>query len=120
MQVAVEAFWLGGWGADTVAPTVSFVSQTRVKISRVEGGGVDSTDVTFTADEALQAWKCKVVTSESATHTQGTLLEAGGAVTGGQQVVFNVTDDELVAAGGVEGSNLLKIFGQDLAGNWST
>lgn len=32
---------------------------------------------------------------------------------------ISITDDELVAAAAVEGSNILKVFVQDAAGNWS-
>ena len=44
-------------------------------------------------------------------------LSVGSAVT---QYTTTLTDDELVAAGAVEGSNLVKVFVKDAAGNWSS
>lgn len=40
--------------------------------------------------------------------------------TGVTSFTTTITDDELVAGGGVEGNNLLKVFVKDAAGNWST
>lgn len=107
-------------GADTTPPVVTFVSQTRTRISRVPGVGVDASDVVFSADEAFTAYEVYRVASGTAARGTGTLLESGGGASAGQQVTITITDDELVAAGGVEGSNTLKIFTRDAAGNWST
>jgi len=42
-----------------------------------------------------------------------------GAPAGVTQFTATLTDDELVAAGAVEGNNVLKVFVKDAAGNWS-
>lgn len=102
---------------DTTPPTVTFVSQTRSKISRVTGR--DSTDIVFTVDEDYQGYQVRVVSSTSATVAQGTQLETGTGGLSDVQRTITVTDDELVAATAAEGSNMLKIFAQDTAGNWS-
>lgn len=114
-----QEFWFTTPVVDVVPPIITVVSQSRQKISRVPAGGRDVSDIVFTANENLQAWKVKIVSSTAATHGEGTLIEAGGPVTAGQQIAFDVTDDELVAAAAVEGTNLIKLFGQDAAGNWS-
>lgn len=115
MQVVVEFPWLtGGWG-DTTPPVVTIDSQDRVKISGQ--GGVNATNLTFTVNEDHSGYQVRLVSSESATINQGTLVESGGAGTAGVQRAITITDAELIAAGGVEGSNLLKIFVIDMAGN---
>ena len=102
---------------DTTAPTIAVSNLTATKISRV--AGKDITYVSFTVNEDCQAWKAKLVTSSGATHTQGTLIDSGGDVPADTLYVFDITDDELVNAGGTDGSNTVKVFVQDDAGNWS-
>lgn len=104
--------------SDTVAPTIEVSNLTATKISRVSGK--DISYVSFTVNEDCQAWKAKKVTSSGATHTQGTLIDSGGSIPADTLFVFDITDDELVGAGGTEGSNTVKVFVQDTAGNWST
>lgn len=102
---------------DYTPPSVSAGSPSVAKISRV--AGKDATNVSFTVDEDCQAWMIRLVSSNSDPYTYGTLIESGGALTSGVPQDVEITDDELVAAGGAEGSNLVKIFAQDTAGNWS-
>lgn len=102
---------------DTTAPTIEVSNLTATKISRVSGK--DITYVSFTVNEDCQAWKAKLVSSSGATHTQGTLVDDGTDIPADTLFVFDITDDELVEAGGAEGSNTIKVFVQDDAGNWS-
>lgn len=104
--------------SDTIAPTIEVSNLTATKISRVSSK--DISYVSFTVNEDCQAWKAKKVTSSGAAHTQGTLVDSGGAIPADTLFVFDITDDELVDAGGTEGSNTIKVFVQDTAGNWST
>jgi hypothetical protein len=99
-------------------PAVTFVSQTKAKISR--NSSQDASDVVFTADTDYQAYEVRVVSSSDATVTQGTLLESGSGGSNGSQRTITITDAELEAATGAEGSNLLKIFVQANSGIWST
>lgn len=103
---------------DTTPPTISVSNLTATKISRVSGK--DITYVSFTVNEDCQAWKAKRVSSSGATHTQGTLVDSGGSIPADTLYIFDITDDELVDAGGLEGSNTIKVFVQDDAGNWSS
>lgn len=103
---------------DTTPPLVSITSgPTRSRISRVVG--IDSTDVQFVANEDVQAWQIRVVPSSGSPSTAGTLIESGGALSSGASQSSNITDDELIAASGGEGTFIVKVFAQDLAGNWS-
>jgi hypothetical protein len=99
-----------------VATLLTGPSATRISTQ----AGKDSTDVTFEMNEAVQAYKVKLVPASGSPHTAGTQIEAGGAKAAGEDVSITLTDDELVAAGATEGNLVVKLFGQDLAGNWSS
>lgn len=104
---------------DTTAPTLDItVTPTKTKISRISGQ--DSTDFSFQVNEAYQAYQIRVVPSSSSPVTAGTLLESGSGGAANTNRAVTVTDDEFVAAGGVEGTSVIKVFAQDTAGNWST
>lgn len=107
-------------GGDTLAPISVFVSQTATTISRVSGKS--SLDVTFSGNEAWQAYQIRRVSSPSDPISAGTLVETGTGlnIPQDQNYVTTITDPELEAASGSEGTNMLKIFLQDIAGNWST
>lgn len=110
-------------GLDTTPPTPDIIAgPTRSRISRVAGR--DSFDLTWQASENFQHYKIKVVPATNSPHTAGTLIEedvdptSGG--TGATSYNATITDDELVAADPGEGSKIVKVFVQDIAGNWST
>lgn len=108
----------GGVATDTTPPVVEVVSVSRSKISRVNTK--DSADVIFYATEDWVEYQIRVVPGNSATISSGTLLEtATFAGTANSNYQVTITDDEFVAAGGLEGSNILKVFVRDSAGNWS-
>jgi hypothetical protein len=112
---------------DTTAPvaTVS-VAPSPTKISKI--ATFDTSTFQFQADVAIQAWKVKVVGSTGAAENTGTTIPttAGSTnVTGGalaattnQTVTIKGTDLETASAG--DGAKIVKVFVQDLAGNWST
>lgn len=104
---------------DTTPPVTNISSgPSRTKISAQTG--FDSTDISYTVDEACQAWKVKVVPATNSTHDQGTQIEAGGAVAAGGTINVNITNAELAAASAGDGAKIVKMFVQDNAGNWST
>jgi hypothetical protein len=103
---------------DTVAAIPTINSGPSVtKISQVAGKNVAT--FTFVADEDYDAYELRVVPSDTSPHTAGTLIESGGPGYLGATRDLDVTDDELVAASGGEGANVVKVFLQDLSGNWS-
>lgn len=106
-----------GAAADATPPVVNLTTGASQKVSAT----VPYT-YSFAADEACQAWKVKVVPSSSSPHTDGTQIEAGGAITAGQAVTGSITAAELQTAGVSEGSAAyVKFFAQDTGGsNWST
>jgi hypothetical protein len=105
--------------ADVIPPTVNLTSPSTFKMS--DESTKDAYNYTFSANEAGQAWKIKVVDNAADVHTAGTQVESGGSFTSGQVISGSITYAELVAAGmGAEGVKILKFFAQDTAGNWST
>lgn len=107
-------------GGDTTAPIVTFISQTRTKISRISGGGFDATDVVFSVNEDYQGYQVRRVSSGADTIAMGTLVESGTGGLSGVERTITLTDDEIIDNGGApEGNSIYKIFAQDLSGNWS-
>lgn len=103
---------------DTTAPGTNItVGASKSRISRV--AGQDVTTFTFTVDEDYQAYQLRVVPSGASPVTAGALLESGSGGTAGAGRAVDVTDAELEAAGGTTGDSIIKVFAQDLAGNWS-
>lgn len=106
---------------DTTPPIPDIISVTATKISRVPGK--DALEINWQADEAFQAYQIRVVPDASSPVTAGTLVEEDqNPLSGGDaSTVYTatVTDDEVVNADPAEGSKIIKIFTQDLAGNWS-
>lgn len=112
---------------DTTVPvsTIS-VAASPTKISKL--ATFDTCTFSFQADVAIQAWKVKVVPSGGSTESAGTTIPttAGSAnTTGGalaattnQSVTIKGTDLETASSG--DGAKIVKVFTQDLAGNWST
>lgn len=103
--------------ADTVAPIATITSVQRSKIS--DKTGVNSTDINFTVNEPFNAYEVRLVSSTGAQKNTGTLIESGGAGAAGTPITVTITYAEAVAAGALEGNNIIKIFVQDVAGNWS-
>lgn len=120
MSVVLEQFWMSGaWGGgDTTAPgAITVTNVTTSKLSRVIGK--DSTDVTFTADEAFVEYMLRKVAADTDTSLMGTLIEQA-TVASRTSHTTTLTDDEVIAAGASEGNNLVKVFVRDAAGNWSS
>ena len=107
-----------GQSTDTTPPTVTIDTALTFKISSVSGK--DSYSYQFSPNEAIQAWKIKLVPSSSSIHTAGTQIESGGAVSANADVTGTITSAEIITAGGAGGDNIIKVFAQDSAGNWST
>lgn len=109
---------VGSSDGDITAPTVTIISgPTRSKIGPVVGR--DSFDFVYSSDEDFQAYQVRVVSSSTDTVAMGTLVESGGSGDADTQYTLTVTDDELFAASASDGSKTVKVFVQDLAGNWS-
>lgn len=106
---------VAGGSTDTTPPVTVFVAETVTRVSRVTG--FDVTDVTWSVDEDCQAWQIREVASAADTVNTGTLLVSGGAVPAGTNQITTVNSANLTAG---DASKLLKIFAQDLAGNWTT
>lgn len=108
---------------DTTAPTVA-VTVDVAKVSKI--AGKRTATLTITPNSDIQAWKVKVVPASGSINTAGTQIPVtngstnmtGGA--SGSGVVINATiDGRDLELAGVEGTNIVKAFVQDLAGNWS-
>lgn len=112
---------------DTAAPVATIsVAASPTKISKI--ATFDTTTFQFQADSAIQAWKVKVVPSTGSIESAGTTIPttAGStnttgttlAATTNQTVTIKGTDLETASSG--DGTKIVKVFVQDLAGLWST
>jgi hypothetical protein len=110
---------------DTTVPVVTLDSgPTPAKISKIATKRTST--VTWHTDVHVQAYKVKVVPSSSSIHTAGTQIPTtggstnvtGGATNAATTVTTNIDGADLETAG-AEGNNVVKIFAQDDAGNWS-
>lgn len=110
---------------DTTLPVATIsVAVSPAKISKI--ATKDTATFQFQADTHIQAWKVKVVSASGSLENTGTQIPttAGSSnVTGGalaattnQTVTIKGTDLETA---GAEGANIVKVFVQDDAGNWS-
>lgn len=119
---------------DTTLPTVSitvpFTTTTLAadlvyKISGVAGW--DTAIGSFQSDSAAQAWKVKVVSTTGAVHSSGTQIGStygstgvtGGSLAATTNQSVSINGRDLQVAAGVDGDYIVKVFAQDLAGNWS-
>lgn len=82
--------------------------------------GRDQASFSFTVDEPYQAYQLRAVPADTSPVTSGTLIEAGDGGPPDTNRSVDITGDELATAGLGEGLQLIKVFAQDSAGNWST
>jgi hypothetical protein len=108
------------WFPDITPPISALVSETLTKVSAVVG--FNSTDVAWSANEAIQAWQFRVVTNTADPVTAGTLIKqaTGVSIAANTNQTTTITEAELAAASPAQGSKIIKLFVQDIAGNWST
>lgn len=105
--------------ADTTPPVPDITVTTATRMSRQVGK--DSSDITFTSDEAFVEYQIRKVTNASDNIAQGALVETA-TVSSRSSHTVTITDDEIVAADGgsaIDGAKMLKVFVRDAAGNWS-
>lgn len=111
---------------DTTIPVITISSGPEpTKVSKVEGKRTIA--FKFQSDSKLKAWKVKVVPSEGSANTAGTLIaETNGSTNMSGTTLEKETNKEgtidgrdLAVAAGADGEYIVKVFGQDLAGNWS-
>lgn len=111
---------------DTTAPVITIsAGPDATRISKV--AGKDVSVVQWSSDSALQAYKVKVVPSTSSLENAGTVIPAaggstnvaGGAVAAGTTITTSIHGADLESASAGDGAKIVKVFGQDLAGNWS-
>lgn len=112
---------------DTAVPVITITSGPDVtKISKVSGKRV----VTFAwqSNEAIQAWEVEVVSTSGSARGSGTVLlttngstnVSGGSVAATTNTTTTIDGRDLDVASAGDGTKVVKVFGQDLAGNWST
>lgn len=107
----VDDFPTNPWVEHTVEVTAG-PTPNRVSLAT----GFDSSDVEFTAALDLQAWEVAIVAADTDARGTGTVIASGGAVTAPETVTVAASAVNTAAG---EGTHLLKIYGQDLSGNWS-
>lgn len=110
---------------DTALPTVTITGPDVSKISNQTGKNISS--FSFQSSVNYQQFMVKVVSSTGSDHTTGTLIPTtGGSVSmsggsGNASTVVNckIYGADLSTASAGDGSKIIKVFVQDVAGNWS-
>jgi hypothetical protein len=111
---------------DTVLPVISLTGGPDAeRISKVSGKRV--VNVQFASDVDLVAWKVKVVPLTTSLHDAGQQIGnangstgvTGGALAAGVNQAVAIDGRDLDAASPGDSDKIIKIFGQDAAGNWS-
>lgn len=110
---------------DTTVPIVTISGPDVAKISKQSGK--NTCTFSFTVDSDIQAYKVKVVASAGAANSTGTAIDttngstnmSGGSVTKGATVTCTINGTDLETASAGDGAKIIKVFAQDLAGNWS-
>ena len=112
---------------DTTVPVATVSSGPDVtKVSEVEGKR--TVNFEFQADVEIQAWKVKVVPATSSIHSAGTQIGttngstnmSGGTLAATTNKACSIDGRDLDEADSGDGEKIVKVFVQDLAGNWST
>jgi hypothetical protein len=111
---------------DSSLPTPNItVAAAPTTISKI--ATFDTSTVTWSPDEAIQAYKVKVVPSTGSLESAGTLIPttagssntSGGSVAAAGTVTTTIKGTDLETASAGDGAKIVKIFIQDTAGNWS-
>jgi hypothetical protein len=110
---------------DTALPTVTITGPDVTKISNQTGKNISSFSFQSSAD--YQSYVVKVVSSTGADHTTGTQIPTTGGSTnmsgasGTASTVVNckIYGADLATASAGDGDKIIKVFVQDVAGNWS-
>lgn len=112
---------------DTTVPVVTVTAgPTPTKISEV--AEKDTSAFTFKVDSKIAKWVVKVVPSSASVHTAGTAIAGtnGSEHTEGTTLEAETSQEvkikgkDFAVAAGADGEYTVKVFAEDLAGNWST
>lgn len=110
---------------DTAAPVITVTGPDVPKVSKVTGKRTAS--ISFSSDTAIVAWKVKVVPASGSLHSAGTQIGttngstnmSGGALAAATPQAATIDGADLEAASAGDSTKIVKVFGQDAAGNWS-
>ena len=112
---------------DTTVPVITIQSGPDVsRISKISGKR--TVTVTWQSDSALQAYEVAVVSTSGSLQGSGTVIlttngstnVSGGSTAATTNVSTTIDGRDLDVASSGDGVKVVKIFGQDLAGSWST
>lgn len=112
---------------DTTVPVATVSSGPDVeKVSKVEGKR--TVNFEFQADVEIQAWKVKVVPATNSIHSAGTQIGttngstnmSGATLAKETNKACKIDGRDLDTASSGDGEKIIKVFVQDMAGNWST
>ena len=111
---------------DATKPTVTITGPDVSTISKLASYNVCA--FSFVSDSAFQAYKVKVVPATSSIDTAGTQIgtangstnmSATGSFAANTAIACTVNGTDLATASAGDGTKIVKVFVQDLAGNWS-
>lgn len=123
-EARIAAHYAAGVGSADSTPPVATVTGGP---SEVDVDQATTTVFEFRANEDIQAWEVQVVPDHTAGHDDGVVIGTSNGslnVTGGglpaltpQSVTIHGADLDAASPGA--GAKVIKVFVQDLAGNWS-
>lgn len=111
---------------DTTSPVPTVdTGPTPSKVSKI--AGKDTASFTWHSDTDYQSYSVRVVPSTSSDHTAGTEIPTtagstntgSGSGTAATEVTTTIKGTDLETASAGDGDKIVKVFVQDLAGNWS-
>lgn len=112
---------------DTAAPIVTIGAPSVTKISKK--ATKDTCTFSFTVDTDFDEYKVCVVASVDAAHGAGVVIATtngsanmsgdAGAYAGATAINCTIKGTDLEVASGGDGTQIIKVFAKDAAGNWS-
>jgi hypothetical protein len=113
---------------DSSLPTVIVAGQSTSEVGTKPGA--DTCTFTFTASTTFEAYEVKVVNTNGDARTEGTVVpitngsantsgSAGGYDTSSAPITVTIKGEDVKAISPSDGQKIIKVFVQNIAGNWS-
>lgn len=111
---------------DETKPVVTY---SNLNTNEISSSGTTACTFDFSVDEDIQAYKVKIVATGTSAHDSGdqigttngsTNMSGTGTITSGTSTSCSINVDDFKAIATTEGTDyVVRIFCQDIAGNWN-
>ena len=109
--------------------TSPVVTVSNISTNSISSTGTQNCTFDFSVDEDIQAYKIKIVSTGTSAHDSGdqigttngsTNMSGTGTITSGTTTSCSINVDDFKAIATTEGTDYtVRIFCQDIAGNWN-